>query len=166
MVATVLRMPVAAKLECSSCGAKADAACNCGTPYIPAGERAARAVAASPEKSDRAIAAELGVSHTTVQNARKATGNHLPVDERIGLDGKVRRLPTRRIYEDGDNPGIEDEIDGEDPQNYVTAFWMRVDSALAFAVYEKGPVTKELAIAARKVARAWENLANQLERKI
>lgn len=164
MTATVLKMPIAAKIECSSCGAKADASCNCGAPYIPAGERAAKAVAANPEKSNRALAAEIGVSEPTVRRAREGTASHDAVDTRLGLDGKVRKLPTRPLYDD--DPGIEDEIDGEDPQNYVTAFWMRVDSALAFAVYDKGPVTKELAIAARKVARAWENLANQLEKKI
>ena len=53
-------------------------------------------VAANPEKSDRAIAKEIGVSHPTVGKARKElTGNGLPVDTRIGLDGKVRRLPQR-----------------------------------------------------------------------
>jgi DNA-binding Lrp family transcriptional regulator len=70
---------------------------------VAAGARAAKAVAANPRKSDRAIAAELGVSHTTIQNARKATGNNLPVEGRstvtnvtvgrLGLDGKVRKLP-------------------------------------------------------------------------
>lgn len=39
----------------------------------------------------------IGVSHPTVAKAREqSTGNDLPVDEtRIGLDGKVRRMPTR-----------------------------------------------------------------------
>jgi len=53
----------------------ADAACNCGAPYVPAGRRAAEAVATNPEKSDRAIAAEIGVDRETVARARKiATG--------------------------------------------------------------------------------------------
>ncbi|MGE9010479.1 hypothetical protein ACO2JO_17975, partial [Leptospira interrogans] len=45
-------------------------------------KRAPDAVAANPVKSDRRIAEEIGVSHTTVQNARKATGNRLPVEKR------------------------------------------------------------------------------------
>jgi ParB-like nuclease domain len=47
-----------------------------------------------PEMSDRAIAAEAGVSHTAVQKARKATGNQLPVGKRTGKDGRTRRMPT------------------------------------------------------------------------
>jgi len=39
---------------------------DCGAPYIAAGARAAKAVAENPGMSDRAIAAELGVSDTTV----------------------------------------------------------------------------------------------------
>jgi hypothetical protein len=59
-------------------------------------ERAAAAVAATPEKSDRAIAGAIGVSHTTVQKARKSVGNLLPAGKRVGRDGKTRRLPTRQ----------------------------------------------------------------------
>jgi hypothetical protein len=88
------RMP---KLFCSQCGAKAAAACDCGVPYIPAGIAAALAVAAHPEKSDRAIAKETGIARATIQRAR--TGSNEPVDnKRIGLDGRARRLPRH------DNP--------------------------------------------------------------
>ena len=58
----VVPPPLARKLECSACGATTDAACDCGASYTPAGARAAKAVAANPERSDRAIAAELGVA--------------------------------------------------------------------------------------------------------
>jgi hypothetical protein len=40
-------------------------------------------------RAPRHEAGELG------RNARKSTGNHLPVDERVGLDGKTRKLPQR-----------------------------------------------------------------------
>jgi len=56
---------------------------------VTAGQRAAQAVAAHPKKSDRAIAAEIGVSDTTVLRARKATASHEAV--RTGRDGKTRR---------------------------------------------------------------------------
>ena len=64
--------PVSAttRLECSKCGASTDAACNCGVPYVPKKERAAAALAASPDKSNRQIASETGVHHSTVSRAR------------------------------------------------------------------------------------------------
>lgn len=86
--------------ECSSCGASARAGCNCGVAYVPAGERAAAAVAANPEKSDRAIAAEIGVSHPTVGKVRKATGKLFPVEKRTGRDGKMRKQPAKRKTDD------------------------------------------------------------------
>src|SRR5262249_49839815 len=61
---------------------------------VPAIERAAVALAANPQKSDRAIAAELGIGHATVSRAR-ATVSRETVDERVGLDGKVRKLPAK-----------------------------------------------------------------------
>jgi hypothetical protein len=51
-------VPSARQLRCSECGEIAEAACDCGAPYLPAGARAAEAIAKHPEKSDRAIAAE------------------------------------------------------------------------------------------------------------
>jgi hypothetical protein len=60
-------------------------------------------------------------------------------------------------------PGIEDEIDGEDPENYRTAFWLRVDAAIRFASYSKGSVDKELIAAAHRVADAWTKLATKME---
>jgi hypothetical protein len=84
------------QLRCSGCGATTDAACACGVGYVPAHEYAAKAVAANPGKSDRAIAAELGLDHKTVGKARRSTGEKSPVEKRVGQDGKVRRLPKRR----------------------------------------------------------------------
>jgi hypothetical protein len=133
-------------------------------------------VVKNPEKSDRAIAAEIGVSHTTVQKARKTTGNQLPVEvscgsapapcalveTRTGKDGKVRRLPQRSCIDEYAEPGVEDEIDAEDPENYRTAYLLRVDQAIRFASYS-GPITKEIVASARQVARAWSKLAQKLE---
>jgi hypothetical protein len=36
------------------------------------------------------------VSHTTVQKARRSTGNTLPVAKRTGKDGKKRKMPGKR----------------------------------------------------------------------
>lgn len=62
-------------------------------PYLPAGKRAEAAIAANPQKSDRAIAADIGTSPTTVGKARKqlSTDGQL---KRTGRDGKQRKAPT------------------------------------------------------------------------
>jgi hypothetical protein len=77
------------KLQCSSCGADATASCDCGVAYLPAGKRAEEAVAANPEKSDRAIAEEIGVSQPTVSRARKrSVDTDVSTEKRTGKDGK------------------------------------------------------------------------------
>jgi hypothetical protein len=141
-------------LSCTKCGAAAEATCDCGSPYVPARERAAKAVAENPQKSNRAIADEVGVSYETVRRARETTDTPVSVDERIGLDGKVRRLPVRD-YE----PDVEDEVE---PENYRGAFLMRADQARSFAVYS-GPITREIVAMARQVAAAWIKLADEME---
>jgi len=77
-------------IRCGGCGAVGKAPCQCGVRCLPAEpgdpaavprakpdkrelsarEKAAAAIAADPEKSDRAIAAELGIGHATVSRAR------------------------------------------------------------------------------------------------
>ena len=117
MTATVIKMSIQ-RMVCTGCGAEANASCNCGVAYQPKSVRAAEAVKANPEKSDRAIAAEIGVSQPTVSKARKdleATDKELSVDERIGLDGKTRKLPEKKQEpekkpdeeaDDDDTPGL------------------------------------------------------------
>jgi hypothetical protein len=94
------------RMWCSSCETEGDVLgfCDCAEPsYVPAGERAAAAVAAHPEKSDRAIAAEIGVNKSTVTRARATTDANAPVEsepvedkpkKRVGLDGKARKAPA------------------------------------------------------------------------
>lgn len=97
------RRPI--RLACEKCGAETHAACDCGVAYTAAAARAADAIAANPEKSDRAIAAAIGVGRETVRRARKATAPHGAVEKRIGLDGKARKLPS--LYAIG--TGSDDE---------------------------------------------------------
>jgi hypothetical protein len=92
---TVIQMAVQ-QLSCTGCGAEANASCNCGKPYVPKKQRAAEAIAANPQKSDRAIAADLGVSPMTVGRARAGVTDVTP-DEREGRDGKIYRLPLTHI---------------------------------------------------------------------
>jgi hypothetical protein len=103
MTAQIHKLPLAGRLECPGCGASTEARCDCGVAYVPAGARAAKAVAENPGKSDRAIAAELGITHPTVAKARRATGKDLPVEPpatRTGKDGESAQVARhRRICE-------------------------------------------------------------------
>lgn len=87
-------------LECPKCHATTELRCACGVEYVymRAGERAAAAVAANPEKSDRALAAEAGVSDMSIRRARQAqpTATNVEVEKRVGQDGRTRKLPKPR----------------------------------------------------------------------
>jgi hypothetical protein len=160
--AEIIKLPsaTAVKMRCSSCGVTADAACDCGAPYVPVSERAKQAIQAHPEKSDRAIAKDIGVSHEAVSKARRElTVNGLTVEKRVGLDGKARRMPPKPK---------------EDPENYRTAFLLRTDLArnagrdcvqlMELNAESATPeLTKDIARAARAVATAWSALAETLE---
>jgi hypothetical protein len=72
-------------LACSACGAAGEANCDCGAPYMPASVRAAKAIAKNPGKSNRAIAADTGISEPTIRRARASDD----APERVtGKDGK------------------------------------------------------------------------------
>jgi transposase-like protein len=78
--------------QCSKCGA--ERGCDCNAPAI---KKAAAALAANPQKSDRAIAAEIGISQPTVSKARKQSGdNQLSPDTHVGRDGKSYSAKTKR----------------------------------------------------------------------
>jgi hypothetical protein len=94
------------RLVCTDCGAEANAACNCGVDYIAKSVRARKAIEDNPEKSDRAIADDIGVSPMTVNRAR-ATVPDVTV-ERTGRDGKTRRMPERNAR------SVEDDSTRED----------------------------------------------------
>jgi transcriptional regulator with XRE-family HTH domain len=96
MTATVIKMPITSKLRCSACGAAGEGSCNCGAPYVSARTLATEAVNANPQKSDRAIASEIGISWRTVGRARKRTGSNDPVEKRVGRDGIARKMPEKK----------------------------------------------------------------------
>jgi hypothetical protein len=141
---TVIAMAVQ-QMTCTGCGAEANASCNCGKPYVPKKQRAADAIKANPQKSDRAIAADLGINQSTVSRARSESGDASASPEREGRDGKIYHLPARN--DDEDDPDIEADIE---PANYRGAFLIRADQAKHFASYS-GPVTKEIVVMARQV---------------
>jgi hypothetical protein len=104
-------VPVAfPKLKCIQCHSEVSAACDCGAPYLSPFDLAAQAVKADPEKSNRAIAAEIGVSNQTVMRARKAaTAPNGAVEKRRGRDVKRRRQPSGRQWIVGSLPENQDD---------------------------------------------------------
>ena len=75
-------------MVCTGCGAEVSASCNCGKPYEPKSVRAREAIEAGPEKSNRAIAAETGISEPTIRRAREAAASDDAPDTVTGRDGK------------------------------------------------------------------------------
>src|SRR5262249_54377283 len=83
------------QLQCTMCGAETHASCSCGAIYRPKAQRAAEGVAEHPEKSNRAMASEIGVDEKTVRIARSGADKSAP-DIVTGRDGKTysRKLPS------------------------------------------------------------------------
>jgi len=90
--ATVIPLSIQ-RMVCSGCGAEANASCNCGVSYVPKAARAAEALKANPEKSNRAIAEEIGANEKTV---RKARADQSAPETVTGKDGKSYPAKTRR----------------------------------------------------------------------
>jgi hypothetical protein len=65
--------------------AEANASCNCGVSCVAKSIRAAETIKSNPGKSNRAIAADLGISRHTVDRVRDSGGSCEP---RTGQDGK------------------------------------------------------------------------------
>ena len=161
MTVVSFRRPAALEIGCSACGTTVDAGCDCGAPYLPAGQRAAAAVAANPQRSNRAIADEIGVDEGTVRKARRATADDSAVDEpRIGMDGKVRRLPTRITSDDDEDEFTAKELAERDRGSFL----LRAQEAKNFAFYT-GQVDDGLLEFARGTAAAWCELVAKMEKK-
>lgn len=94
------------RLRCVGCGATAEAACDCGVAYVPAGEVAAKAAALNPGLSSGVLADQSGVSDRTIRRAQEATRSNGQVETttRIGRDGKERVLPQPRSTAPAGNP--------------------------------------------------------------
>jgi ParB-like chromosome segregation protein Spo0J len=125
----------------------------------------AQLVAAQPEKSDRTLAKEAGVSHPTIAKARKkaeATGKALPVGKRTGADGKRRRQPTKRkpatkpdanalVWKrEGRDTGAKTsggfyETSKLDADLYATHFWPSEGSAVSLGTTTSLKLAKGLA---------------------
>jgi len=140
------------RMICTGCGAEANVSCTCGVAYVPAAQRAANAVKANPEKSNRAIAEEIGVDEKTV---RKARGADQSAPEGVtGRDGKT--YPTRR-QRTGD-PELE-----PDEERAYSAFLIRADAAARAAFYTRGEIDSEIIKAAEETLAVWQRLVGALK---
>jgi len=103
-------------LRCTKCSARTKSECGCGAPYVgehhwampvdkvkpnnksskdSALDRALVAITTHPEKSNRALAAEIGCDDKTIAKARRTIGKSapesapdVPPDKRVGRDGR------------------------------------------------------------------------------
>jgi hypothetical protein len=160
------------RLICTGCGAETNATCNCGMEYRPKLLRAREAVAANPEKSDRAIAKELGVHHSTVNEARKQLSDNPTVNERIGLDGKTRKFP-RRIELPVSDP-LEAECEDRDmpvdcwqrslANNAGDAVALRAFWSRQYPGWEQFRATSDLIALAKEAAAAWGEIVELLKK--
>jgi hypothetical protein len=135
------------RMICTGCGAEANASCNCGVSYIPKAVRAREAVAASPEKSNRALADELGVDEKTV---RKARANQSAPETVTGKDGKS--YPAKRDAEPEEDEDYEIDIPRKE------SFINDARTAGNLGHYE-GPLDDEMQKAAGAAADAWASYA-------
>lgn len=123
---------------------------------------------ATPEKSDRQIAKQVKDDHKKVGRQRskmESTGAIAPVENGVGEDGKGRKLPKKATRQEPDDDDDDDDIEANIyPENYRTAYMLRADQARQFASY-LGPIDKDIVDMAEQVAKAWSELAQQLERK-
>jgi hypothetical protein len=88
-------------------------------------ELIAKLIEAQPEKSDRELAKQAKVSHPTIAKARKqaeATGKALPVEKRVGADGKARKQPAKK------KRSADAEQEGADKKECI-ALWQKVQRA-------------------------------------
>jgi hypothetical protein len=127
------------RMVCTGCGSEANASCNCGLSYIPKKIRAAEAIKAAPEKSDRAIAADLGLGKDTVRRARDQIGACAPPQsERIGRDGKSypASQPSKPAPQRGKDAVRERVLEalmilsGLPPETEVASYFTGTDTAI------------------------------------
>jgi hypothetical protein len=97
------------RMVCTACGSETNATCTCGAAYVPAAQRAAEAIKANPGKSDRAIAADIGVNQSTVSRARQS-GDAPASPERTGRDGKQYSVRQRRVSVEPDAEPTEQDL--------------------------------------------------------
>jgi hypothetical protein len=148
-----------ARLQCTQCGAEANASCNCGKSYVPAAQRVAEYDKANPGKSTRAAATDLGIASGTVTKARKKSGASTEAPAKvIGIDGK--EYSAKR-------PSPDEDVEHEEGLRVIAARGIlnRAKEAKGLADLGKlqaDDVTEAMIRAAEGAAAAWNALAQKL----
>jgi hypothetical protein len=155
-------------------------------------ELIAKVLKAQPQKSNRQIGEQIKASHHTVGKVRaelQATGHVAQLTKTVGKDGKARKPPKknqqgradllrRRTTTHQEEENLLDQIDRENPQNFLTAFLLRVDQATTMAkdaktlvpsiFNETKPKNDKLVVMlqmSRHAGELWEGIAQELETK-
>jgi hypothetical protein len=168
MSSTVIKMNIQ-RMVCTGCGSEANASCNCGVSYVAKSVRAAEAIKANPGKSDRAIAADIGISHPTVAKARaELGGNNLP-PERTGQDGKSYSV-RQRVTEDPDiSPKLIEEAAAAGRRR---VFLRCAEDAVRKAEQGAGlkdakesEIDDEILMTLENVIKAWTSLRDEISKR-
>jgi|SRR5580765_7317703 hypothetical protein len=114
---------------------------------------------------------ECGLSRERADGLIRIAGGTTTVEkERERRKQSVRKSRAKRVLQSGGSTHSADDDEGDfeadiKAENYLTAFMLRADQAVQFAVYS-GPITKDVVAAARRAATAWTKLTQQLEEKL
>jgi hypothetical protein len=150
------------RMICTGCGAETNATCNCGKPYLPKAERARRAIEESREKSNVALAKEIGVDEKTIRKARAASDQSEP-ERRIGLDGKS--YPAKRVaYQDTDFDDESDPDEDADEKSVIIYAGTAIDLATKMQEIISRPnaLTDEGREYIRRAADIWLKIVNSI----
>jgi hypothetical protein len=139
---------------------------------VPASKRAASAIAANPQKSNRAIAKEIGVGANTVRRARGAPLG-APAT-RVGLDGKsyavkpkVTLVKVGPVYAEPIQADVRLDTSEERWQRSLDSFArdaivMRTFWDREFGDWRKFKAASDQVALVAEAAKAWNELAAEL----
>ena len=117
------------------------------------------AIEATPEKSNRSIAKEIGVNEITVRRARKNVASPMShLVRRIEKDGKLH--PGHKETGDHDHLSPQEARD-----QHRGAFMIRAEHVAELAVYDdaEAPINDDIIASAEYAANAWKALALKLK---
>jgi hypothetical protein len=162
------------RLICTGCGAETNATCNCGMEYKPKSARAREAIEANPEKSNRAIAEEAGLSEATVRRARASSDAPESVTGKDGKSYPARRSDNDAELEEG-VPLTETDVkererlkeplpDGEDDKSFTLGDYFEADKRARTLEDRVNALTEALNAKEAQASRNWP--ADMTEKQI